>query len=110
NKDRDIEYTRDSTLVTFIPGMMNFDEDIVNYSILDENVSFLIMAYSNNRVSKVDIKSFNGNRKILKNSYNAKQDLVDILTMYKDEKIKMKTDRAEDKLENQDINMKTGHG
>ena len=107
---RDIEDTRANTLGTFIPGMMNFDEDIVNYSILDENVSFLIMAYSNNRVSKVDIKSFNGNRKILKNSYNAKQDLVDILTMYKDETIKMKTDRTEVKFETSDLNMTGGRG
>jgi DNA gyrase subunit A len=57
---------------------------IVGSSILDSNYSFVIIAYDNNRIAKIALSSFKGNRKKLANSLSKTDKVVGMLT-YKDE-------------------------
>ena len=96
---KDLEDTRVNQLGHYI---INFIRDkqleIVNYSILDDKYKYLIMVYSNNRVSKVNLKSFLGSRKILKNAFNKNQELVEMITLEKEANIELITDKTKVKV------------
>lgn len=82
-KMSDIEETTNKGLGVFIPSLCDVKE-IVGTSVLDEVHKFIIIAYDNNKIAKIDLKSFNGNRKKLANSLSNTDKVVGILT-YKDE-------------------------
>lgn len=67
---------------------------IVSYSILDSTHKFIIAAYSNNRIAKINLEAFQGNRTILKNSYCLKQDLLDMITLEDDVSLNLLTDKS----------------
>ncbi|MEK5071691.1 hypothetical protein [Sporosarcina sp. FSL K6-1508] len=92
---KDIEETRATSLGTYLPALIdNRSVQISSYSILDEKYKFILAVYSNNRISKINLEAFLGNRKFLKNSYNLKQDLVDMVTLETDTTITMVTDKV----------------
>ncbi|MEK5205208.1 DNA topoisomerase (ATP-hydrolyzing) subunit A [Bacillus sp. FSL R10-2789] len=91
-----IDETRVTSLGTFLPNMMRTENvEIVSYSILDDKHTILVAAYTNNRLAKINLKSFGGNRRILKNAFNLRQDLVDLVTLTDEAKLKIVTDRTE---------------
>ncbi|PHA62841.1 DNA gyrase/topoisomerase IV subunit A [Bacillus wiedmannii] len=91
-----IDETRVTSLGTFLPNMMRTENvEIVSYSVLDEKHTILVAAYTNNRLAKINLKSFSGNRRILKNAFNLRQDLVDLVTLTDEAKLKIITDRTE---------------
>lgn len=80
----DIEESTNRALGTFIKTLCELDGDIVGTSILDTNHRFIIIGYNNNKIAKINLKSFNGNRKKLANSLSKSADVIGILT-FKDE-------------------------
>lgn len=90
-----VDETRSNSLGHFIPNVINKPSiSIINYSVLDSNNKIIIAAYKNNRLSKINMESFNGNRKILKNSYNKNQELVDLITLTSDQILKVSTSKV----------------
>ena len=63
------------------------------------------MVYSNNRISKINLESFESTTRYLKNSYNLKQDLVDIFTLKKDIKLKVKNDKKQMMVDTKDYRL-----
>ena len=90
-----VQETRVTELGHFIPNLLNENSiNIINYSVLDDSHKFLIAVYKNNRVNKINLKSFSGNRRILKNAYNKNQDLLDLITLKEDSKLKLTTEKT----------------
>jgi DNA gyrase subunit A len=93
-KVNDVNETRAGNLGVYLPNMIKENIEVVNYSLLDEKQKILIIAYSNNKVAKINLESFEGNRSILKNSYNQEQELVDMITLTNDTVIKVITSKT----------------
>ena len=90
-----VQETRVTELGHFIPNLLNENSiNIINYSVLDDSHKFLIAVYKNNRVNKINLKSFSGNRRILKNAYNKNQNLLDLITLKEDSKLKIITEKT----------------
>jgi DNA gyrase subunit A len=95
-KVNDIEETKPSALGTYLPTLTKDQNiNIISYSVLDDEHKFLIAAYSNNRIAKINLKAFEGSRSILKNSFCLKQDLVDMVTLKDESKLKITTTKTE---------------
>ena len=106
---KDIEDTRANQLGTYLPNIVRDNNiNIVNYSVLDEKQKFIVMVYTNNRISKVDLESFKGTRSILRNSYCLKQELADMFTLEKDTKLKVKNDKGTLTINTKDYNLTMG--
>jgi DNA gyrase subunit A len=82
-KISDIEESTNKTLGVFIPSLCEVTK-IVGTSVLDDTHKFIIIGYDNNKINKVKLSSFSGNRKKLANSLAKNANVVGILT-YKDE-------------------------
>lgn len=99
-----IEETKPNQLGTYIPQLIKEPKiEIVNYSVLDSKNKFIIMAYSNNKISKVNMAAFEGNRKVLKKAYNLTQGLVDMITLSEDTKIEVKTSKTKIQINTSDL-------
>jgi DNA gyrase subunit A len=106
-----IDETRANQLGTYLPNMLRADSlEIVSYSILDDKHKILIAAYSNNRMAKINLKSFEGNRRILKNAFNLRQDLVDLITLKGEAKLKVVTDRTEVEVDTTRLSLTNSRG
>jgi len=91
-----IEETKINSLGSYIPSLVREDSlNIINYSILDKNSKMILAVYENNRIAKIDMKVFGGNRRILKNAYHPKQGLIDLITLSDEAVFKLKTDKTE---------------
>jgi DNA gyrase subunit A len=82
-KVSEIEESTNKALGTFIPSLCDVD-GIVGCSVFDESNKFIIIGYDNNKIAKINLKSFEGNRKKLQNSLADNASVVGILT-FKDE-------------------------
>lgn len=90
-----IEETKAGSLGVYIPTVLRVNDlKIVSYSIYDDQRKFIIIAYDNNKVAKISMKVFEGNRRVLKRAYNEKQKVVNILTLKDEEKLKITTDKT----------------
>lgn len=78
-----INEVTNKSLGTFIPSLCDVDE-IVGVSVLDSVHTFIIIGYDNNKIAKVKLDSFNGNRKKLANSLAKNANCIGIIT-FKDE-------------------------
>lgn len=95
-----VDEARVNQLGTFLPNMIRGNDiEIVNYSILDKKHKYVIAAYTNNRLTKINLESFNNSRSILKNAFNRNQELVDLITLEDDTKLKVVTDKTEIELD-----------
>lgn len=87
-----INETASKALGSYLPNITkNSSIKILSYSILDDIQKMIIVAYSNNKVAKIDLDSFKGNRRILKKSLNETQELVDIITLQNEATLKLTT-------------------
>ncbi|MDG0860346.1 DNA gyrase/topoisomerase IV subunit A [Staphylococcus equorum] len=90
-----VDENRINDLGHFIPNVLkDTNINIINYSILDDKSKILIAAYKNNRLAKINLQSFNSNRRILKNAYNKNQELVDLITLNEEKILKLKTSKT----------------
>lgn len=89
----DVEETKANSFGTYLPTTMGDNSEIVGYSILDNKRKFILNVFENRKVAKVDLKSFVGNRKKLKNSLNTKSKLIGILTFTNEGKFSITTNR-----------------
>ncbi|MED4261933.1 DNA topoisomerase (ATP-hydrolyzing) subunit A [Priestia aryabhattai] len=106
---KDIDDTRVTSLGTYLPNMIRDKKiDIVSYSVLDKKHKILVAVYSNNRIAKINLEAYEGSRKILKNSYCLKQDLVDLITLQEDTKLKIVTDKSKLTVHTKDFNLTNG--
>lgn len=105
-KVNDIEETKPSALGTYLPTLTKDQNiNIISYSVLDDEHKFLIVAYSNNRIAKINLKAFEGSRSILKNSFCLKQDLVDMVTLKDESKLKITTTKTEIIIDTKDFHL-----
>jgi hypothetical protein len=56
------------------------------------------------------MRSFDGSRKILKNAFNRNQELVDLITLEDDSKLKITTDRVEIEIDTKDLSLTLSRG
>lgn len=106
-----IDETRVTNLGTYLPNVIRGNNaEIVNYSILDEKHKILVAAYTNNRLTKINLKSFDGSRKILKNAFNKTQELVDLITLEDEAKLKIVTDRTEVEVDTTNLKITNSRG
>ena len=103
-----IEETRASSLGTYLPATLKVpDLEIVSYSVLDDKQKMIIAVYKNNRVAKISMKVFGGNRRILKNAYNPNQGLVDLLTLEDEAKLNIVTDKTKVEVDTKTLSLAT---
>lgn len=100
----DVEETKASAFGVYLPSIIE-DTNIVGYSVLDKQQKFIVNVFENKKVAKIDLQSFVGNRKKLKNSLNTKSKLVDILTYDKEGVFNIKTDRFNMALNTSDFTL-----
>jgi DNA gyrase subunit A len=82
-KVNDIQETKAGAFGTYLPTIIE-DTNIIGYSVLDTQQKFIVNVFENKKVAKIDLQSFVGNRKKLKNSLYTKAKLIDILTFDKE--------------------------
>lgn len=82
-KISEIEESTNKALGVYIKSFYDIP-DILGTSILDDSYKFVIIGYDNNKIAKIALNSFSGNRKKLQNSLADNANVVGILT-YKDE-------------------------
>lgn len=92
-KISDLEESTPKALGTFIPSVTDA-KDIVGYSILDGEAKFIIIGYDNNKIAKIKLDSYEGNRKKLANSLAKNAEVVSILTFYEEGDFAFKTDKS----------------
>lgn len=102
-KLNDISETKANAFGTYLPTIMN-DSDIVGYSILDKKQKFIVNVFENKKVAKIDLKSFSGNRKKLKNSLNVNSPLIGILTYSNEGTFNLTTNRYAIECQTSDFN------
>ncbi|UDY80731.1 DNA gyrase subunit A [Geobacillus phage GR1] len=101
-----LEESKNNSLGTYLMNIFDLEnENVVNYTIYDDKRKFLIIAYKNNRIAKVDMKVFSGRRKVLKYGYKEGQEVVDMITLDKEVTLKLKTTRTEVKINTKDLTM-----
>jgi DNA gyrase subunit A len=99
-----IEDTKNNSLGTYLMNIFEIEnENVVNYTIYDGKRKFLIIAYKNNRIAKVDMKVFSSRRKVLKYGYKEGQEVVDMITLDKEVTLKLKTTRTEVEVNTKDL-------
>ena len=98
-KINQIEDTSPASLGTFLPVIIEDKVDIIDYSVFDDKQKMLVIVYSNNKAAKINLESFEGNRKVLKKALNEKQEVLNILTLEKDTFIKFITTNKVMKLD-----------
>lgn len=104
-KISDIEESTNKALGTFIRTLCDV-KDIVGYSVLDANHKFIIIVYDNNKVAKIKLDSFEGNRKKLANSLAKNLNVVGILTFIDEGKFIFKTTTTTFKVPTSKFEMK----
>jgi DNA gyrase subunit A len=87
----DIEESTNKSLGIFIKSLADISCDIVGTSILDGLYAFVIIAYDNNKIAKIKLDSFSGNRKKLANSLSKKLKVVGMLSFKEEGKFIFKT-------------------
>jgi DNA gyrase subunit A len=97
-KVSDIEESTNRALGVFIKSVCELDGDIVGTSVLDDSHKFIIISYDNNKVAKIKLDSFAGNRKKLANSLAKSADVVGILTFKDEGKFILKSPNGEVEL------------
>lgn len=108
---KDIDETRINQLGTYLISLVRDKSlKIISYSILDEVHNILIAAYSNNRIAKINLKSFSGNRRVLKNAFNHSQELVDMLTLKEDTILTIITDKTKLELGTEKLTLTNSRG
>lgn len=108
---KDLEETRATDLGHYIPNILRKSElTPINYSVLDEKHKILIAYYDNNRIAKINLKSFSGNRRILKNAHNKNQTLVDLITLENEAELLLKTDQIELKINTERFTLTNSRG
>lgn len=93
-KVSEIEESTNKSLGSYIKSLCELDSPIVGYSILDNNSRFIIIAYSNNKIAKIKLDSFSGNRKKLSNCLAKNLDVIGILTFKEEGKFIFKTTKS----------------
>lgn len=102
----DVPITRKSSLgsfykqvyVKYTPG------NIVAASVLDDDKKYMIIAYDNNRISKIDIQAaYNNSRMILKNSFNTKATPIKFITLEKDTVLTVTTPKTKVEVNTSDL-------
>lgn len=79
-------------------------EDIIGGAVLDSTKKYLVVAYENNRISKVDIQAaFNNSRTILKNSYNTKVKPHSFFTLENDVVLLVSNDKGKTELNTSEL-------
>jgi DNA gyrase subunit A len=89
-KISDIEEVTNKALGIFIPSLCDVST-IVGCSILDDTYKFIIISYDNNKIAKIKLDSFAGNRKKLQNSLSQTEEVIGILTFKEEGYFKFKT-------------------
>jgi DNA gyrase subunit A len=89
-KISEIDEVTTRQLGVFIPSLCEV-KTIVGTSVIDGKNKFIIIGYNNNKIAKIKLDSFNGNRKKLANSLAKNNDVVGILTFSEEGKFKFKT-------------------
>lgn len=97
-KVSEIEESTRTVLGAFIKSLSEIDCDIVGTSVLDDNHRFIIISYDNNKVAKIKLDSFSGNRKKLANSLAKNANVVGILTFAEEGKFILKSQNGEIEL------------
>lgn len=90
-KVSEIEESTNKSLGVFIKSMCEITGNIVGVSILDSTHKFVIIGYDNNKIAKIALTSFKGNRKKLANSLSKSANVVGILTFKEEGKFIFKT-------------------
>jgi len=99
-----IKDTKNNSLGTYLMNIFEIEnENVVNYTIYDDKRKFLIIAYRNNRIAKVDIEAFSGKRKVLKYGYKKSQEVVDMITLDKEAKLRLKTTKTTVEVNTKDL-------
>jgi DNA gyrase subunit A len=97
-KISDIEESSNRALGTFIKSLCDLSGSIVGTSIIDTLHEFIIISYDNNKVAKIKLDSFEGNRKKLANSLAKNAGVVGILTFKEEGKFIIKSANGEIEL------------
>ncbi|WP_255256040.1 DNA gyrase/topoisomerase IV subunit A [Priestia megaterium] len=106
-----IDETRVTSLGVYLPNLLKVNDlEVASYSVLDDKYKILVAAYSNNRLAKINLQSFSGNRRILKNAFNRTQDLVDLLTLEDEAKLKIVTDKTEIEVDTKNLSLTNSRG
>lgn len=103
-KINEVEETSTNAFGTFLPAFLKEKIDIITYSILDKH-KMLLMVYTNNKIAKVNAESYNVNRKVLKKSTNDKQDLLEVISLFNDIKLKLITSKTKVDVDTKDISL-----
>lgn len=82
-KIHELEDTTTRALGTFASAVSDV-KNIVGVSVVDKTQKFILIAYDNNKIAKIKLSSFEGNRKKLANSLAKNANVINILT-YSDE-------------------------
>lgn len=89
----DIDETKPNQFGTYLPAVMGDNDEIIGYSVFDNKHKFIVSVFENRKVAKIDLQSFVGNRKKLKNSLNMNSKLMKILTFANEDKFTVVTNR-----------------
>lgn len=108
-KLNDIPETKAGAFGTYLPTITE-DINIVGYSVLDTKQKFLVYVFENKKIAKIDLQSFIGNRKKLKNSINLKSPLINILTFNNESTFKITTTRFDMMLHTKDFSTSSTRG
>jgi DNA gyrase subunit A len=101
-KVNDIPETKAGAFGTYLPTIIE-DTNIIGYSVLDNKQKFILNVFENRKVAKIDLQSFIGNRKKLKNSLNINSKLIDILTYDKEGLYHLYTNRFDIMLKTEEF-------
>lgn len=104
-KINDIEDHNARSLGAFIPSLCEV-KDIVGVSVLDDIHKFIMIGYDNNKVAKIKLSSFEGNRKKLANSLADNANVIGILTFKDEGTFMFKTTKIEEELKTSDFDAK----
>lgn len=101
-----IEETKANNLGVYLPTLIRNPEiEIMSYSILDDKMKMILAVYENNKIAKISMKVFGGNRRILKNAYHPKQGLVELITLEEDSTVKITTDKTEVEIDTSTLSL-----
>jgi len=99
-----IPETGSGSLGSFIPAMLKEKMVITTYTILEDH-KMLLMIYKNSKIAKVSTESYGVNRKVLKKSINDKQDLLEVIAITEDSRIRVVTTKEKKIIDTKDINL-----
>lgn len=106
-KINSINECKSNSLGDYLPTMLNIN-DIKAVSVQDDNYKFILSMFDDNRLAKVDLKSFETSRKKLANSIYDGANLVRMLTFKDDQKIEFILKNGKTKtFDTKDINIKS---